>query len=470
VDIMVDACAGVGALHEAGVIHRDLTPRNLFLAKTSMGELTKVVDFGIAKLASGGGAKLTTAGMVIGTKDYMAPEQTRADGKIDARTDQFTLGVVLYECLTGRRPHEGADRKEVVKNIREGRFASPRSRRPQIPPELESIILQAMDLTPANRFPTVHELGAALVNFASPDARSRWSLTGVPRHLTTTSEVLEPTESEGTVRASQEATQSGSAGELERLRMAAGRDDTGTVRISAQATREVSDGDYPAMQRDVLAPDVTSARRGSGQAAPIVPGNTEVARVATGGSRGEASERLSERGGSAGATKKGSVTLLPSARPAYREARNESVARSNEGRGTTEGTDTSAPVRSSRTWIVAAAVLVGAVVGGGAWYGAGRRETPLRSAAATQAPGSDVHPAAQQPGPVPPPVALPAPRAASSQAVVVQPAPPPREVPNTSTSIERVSGKRAEQRHHHRKREPAPEPIEYTPNGTPILR
>jgi hypothetical protein len=185
-DILVDACAGVGAMHELGMVHRDLKPRNLFMAKTRMGKLVKVVDFGVVKLLSEMSAKLTGLGMAIGTPHYMAPEQIRASGVVDTRADQFALGVVLYQCLTGRRPHDGKENDEVVENILADRFPAPRALRPEIPVALEAAVLRAMAGAPTDRYESVYDLGTALLPFASTAAQGRWTLTGAPPQIDTT--------------------------------------------------------------------------------------------------------------------------------------------------------------------------------------------------------------------------------------------------------------------------------------------
>jgi serine/threonine protein kinase len=108
-DIMLAVCAGVFAAHESGVVHRDLKPQNIFLSHTSLGEtVPKVLDFGISKMiVEDVNAPLTNTGMVMGTTHYLSPEQVSGKG-VDARSDQYALGVILYEALTGRRPHAGS--------------------------------------------------------------------------------------------------------------------------------------------------------------------------------------------------------------------------------------------------------------------------------------------------------------------------------------------------------------------------
>lgn len=108
---MMQACEGVAEAHAAGVVHRDLKPHNLFITQTPQGRpCLKVLDFGLAKLQNDDPARveegLTEASSVLGSPRYMAPEQLRASGNIDARTDVWALGVSLYQCLTGHTPFE----------------------------------------------------------------------------------------------------------------------------------------------------------------------------------------------------------------------------------------------------------------------------------------------------------------------------------------------------------------------------
>src|SRR5262249_31046260 len=107
-DILLPVCAGLAAAHDEGVIHRDLKPENIFLAHTRHGGLQpKVLDFGVSKVS--GGAKsmaLTGTAATFGTPFYMPPEQLRGARQADHKSDQYAMGVVLYECLTGRRPFE----------------------------------------------------------------------------------------------------------------------------------------------------------------------------------------------------------------------------------------------------------------------------------------------------------------------------------------------------------------------------
>jgi serine/threonine protein kinase len=174
-DIMLAVCAGVFAAHEAGIIHRDLKPPNIFLSRGSLDDIVpKVLDFGISKaLDEKMASTLTGTGTVIGTTPYLSPEQV-AGRPVDARSDQYSLGVILYECVTGRRPHEGENLFAIMRSIADGRFLRPRELRSDVPPAFEAVIMRAMSHDPARRFESVHALGHALLAFASQRSQVLW--------------------------------------------------------------------------------------------------------------------------------------------------------------------------------------------------------------------------------------------------------------------------------------------------------
>jgi serine/threonine-protein kinase len=161
VDVILGVCAGVHACHVAGIIHRDLKPANIFLSRTPKGLQPKVLDFSVAKLPIelDGDPDKTRTDLIVGTPSYMSPEQALGRPATDL-SDQYSVGALLYRCLTGRSPR--------------GAWAKPGALRPEIPGELERAILRALDATPANRFTTVHALGQSLLPFTSPAGRSRW--------------------------------------------------------------------------------------------------------------------------------------------------------------------------------------------------------------------------------------------------------------------------------------------------------
>jgi serine/threonine-protein kinase len=170
VDIMLGVCAALRACHRVGIIHRDLKPGNIFLAETDTGREVKVLDFGVSKAPTAD--DLTREGQILGTPQYLAPEQI--DGKVGPASDQYALGVLLYVCLTLRLPYEDHENRELLRAIETGKFEAPRALRPELPPELEEILLRAMHISPSDRFESVYALGQRLWNLASPRAQEEW--------------------------------------------------------------------------------------------------------------------------------------------------------------------------------------------------------------------------------------------------------------------------------------------------------
>jgi len=176
-EIMLPVAAAIATAHQQGVIHRDLKPENIFLARGGYGAVQpKVLDFGISKVLGGsGGRQLTGTAATIGTMNYLPPESLNAAREADARSDQYALGTILYECVTGQRAFEEENFYLVLKKIAEGVFVPPSALRLELPRRLESVILRAMSLEPGSRFPSVRHLGAAMLEFASEGMRGYWS-------------------------------------------------------------------------------------------------------------------------------------------------------------------------------------------------------------------------------------------------------------------------------------------------------
>jgi len=145
------------AAHKAGLVHRDIKPANVLLAGDGR---VKVADFGIAKAAEG--ADLTQPGLMVGTAKYVAPEQV--EGKaVDARTDLYSLGIVLYEMLCGRPPYEGDSEAAVALARLQRDPLRPRQVRPSVPKGLEDIVVRSMARDPDGRYDTAADLRAALL-------------------------------------------------------------------------------------------------------------------------------------------------------------------------------------------------------------------------------------------------------------------------------------------------------------------
>jgi serine/threonine protein kinase len=168
-EVAIQAAEGLEAAHAKGIVHRDLTPGNLIA--TPAGR-TKVLDFGLAKLVSDamstrdGGSRreessISEEGSVVGTVPYMAPEQIRGD-LVDARTDLFALGVVLYEMVTGRRPFTGDTAADVASAILRDPPPPARELREDLPEELERVLDRCLEKEPARRFGSARELIEAL--------------------------------------------------------------------------------------------------------------------------------------------------------------------------------------------------------------------------------------------------------------------------------------------------------------------
>src|SRR5687768_11317249 len=151
-DIAQQACAGLHAAHEKGVVHRDIKPANLML--TAQGQV-KIMDFGLAQL--GDRTRITKTGSSLGTPAYMSPEQARGE-PADARSDIWSFGVVLYEMITGRLPFEGERDEAVLLAILNREPEPVTARRAGLPIELERIIGKALTKDPASRYQHVEDM------------------------------------------------------------------------------------------------------------------------------------------------------------------------------------------------------------------------------------------------------------------------------------------------------------------------
>jgi len=158
--IGMQLCGALAAAHERGILHRDIKPSNVFISRSESGrEVTKIFDFGIARLAQN--QKLTQLGAVLGTPEYMSPEQLLQQEDVDARCDIYALGVSLYEALAGTVPFEG-NFGEVLLKVATQPTPSLSARCPQVPRELEAAIEKALARDPADRYSSVREFAEAL--------------------------------------------------------------------------------------------------------------------------------------------------------------------------------------------------------------------------------------------------------------------------------------------------------------------
>jgi serine/threonine protein kinase len=156
----------LGAAHAKRIVHRDLKPENIFIVRDPDivdGERTKLLDFGIAKLVAGDrrGMSKTRTGEVMGTPTYMSPEQSKGAGNVDARTDLYALGCILFEMVCGRPPFVAEGGGEVIAQHILVPVPAPSSIAP-VTPELEQFLLRALAKDPADRFQSAEEMSAAL--------------------------------------------------------------------------------------------------------------------------------------------------------------------------------------------------------------------------------------------------------------------------------------------------------------------
>jgi len=159
IQIIRQVLAVLEVAHAMSIVHRDLKPANIFLIDQGHGQNhVKVLDFGIARLRREGGSRVTRTGMVCGTPEYMSPEQARGF-ELDARSDLYAAGIVLYELLTGRRPFEGLSPAEVMSAQISDAPVAPSVRAPDrnIPPSLDAIVLWALSKAPEDRLPSAVE-------------------------------------------------------------------------------------------------------------------------------------------------------------------------------------------------------------------------------------------------------------------------------------------------------------------------
>ena len=175
-DLVLPIVAAVAAAHDAGVIHRDLKPSNVGIATGPAAQRwPKVLDFGVSKVLSGVGVhEATVTEGVVGTAAYMAPEQARAACNASFLSDQYSLAVMVYQCITGELPFAGRSLYEVLESVMAAPVRLPSTRARDIPPALDDAILRAMSRIPGDRFPSVRGFGAALLAVASERARAAY--------------------------------------------------------------------------------------------------------------------------------------------------------------------------------------------------------------------------------------------------------------------------------------------------------
>lgn len=175
VDIFVPIASAIATAHDSSVVHRDLKPSNILLTSTQSETLLPVVlDFGISRVLTEQ-ERATHSDAFLGTAAYLSPEQARNAKHASPASDQYAIGVMLYECATGQQPFSGKGAYEILHAIVTATPPHPCALNPAIPAEFAQIIGRAMHRDPSKRFPSVKALGSALLTFAG---RRIWAIWG----------------------------------------------------------------------------------------------------------------------------------------------------------------------------------------------------------------------------------------------------------------------------------------------------
>jgi len=177
VEYMMQACEALASAHANGIVHRDIKPENLFLTRHAQGvDIIKVLDFGISKLAltspaSKGSRQFVRTMLPMGSPTYMSPEQIRTAGEVDARSDIWSLGCVLFELIAGTTAFDAPTLMQLSAAILEKDPTPLRNLQPECPPELEAVVMKCLEKDASKRFQNIAELAVALYPFAPRRAR-----------------------------------------------------------------------------------------------------------------------------------------------------------------------------------------------------------------------------------------------------------------------------------------------------------
>lgn len=201
--IINETLSGLGAAHAKNVVHRDLKPGNVFISTQSDGSRrVKLLDFGISKLGdSSATLNVTAQGALVGTPNFMAPEQIRATEELDGRVDIYAAGIMLYRMVTGKLPYVGANAEELYRNILMASPTPPTQIRPELGAALESVIFKAMHPEREQRFQSPYEFQAAL-----QEALPEESYSAIRQKSSVRPVSLGPDQSLGSQRSGQDST------------------------------------------------------------------------------------------------------------------------------------------------------------------------------------------------------------------------------------------------------------------------
>ena len=175
VTVTIEVLRTLAAVHAKGIVHRDLKPDNVFLLDEAGEPRLKLLDFGVSLLRTGDERqkRLTQAGQILGTPQYMSPEQARGATNVDRRSDLFAVGAILYEMLTGRPVFDGPSPYAIAGAAALCMFTPPGALAPDLDPRLEQVVLRALECDPEARYQTAEEFLEPLRAVASEDARFR---------------------------------------------------------------------------------------------------------------------------------------------------------------------------------------------------------------------------------------------------------------------------------------------------------
>lgn len=174
--VIYEVASGLKCAHDEGLVHRDIKPANILLSKK--GEVL-VADFGLAKQTGNGAGGLTATGMIMGTPDYMAPEQCEGEPDIDGRADLYSLGLVFYTMLTGKVPSEGKTPLQIIMNRVQKAVPPPRLQNPDIPADVDRLIMDMLEGDRQKRIQKADEILARIEGFPQYEGRGTGRLKRV---------------------------------------------------------------------------------------------------------------------------------------------------------------------------------------------------------------------------------------------------------------------------------------------------